>query len=121
MFYTLRDDKSIIRADEKPFDNSIELDCSPKRDYDNKLKPAIYCDDNKISLLNGYKQELSKLENWFSSYFDKQMVQSMWQPDYKPSKDIVFNILYGSIDEIIAKAESVRSRIKELRNLIKSI
>lgn len=59
--------------------------------------------------------ELLKLENWFNSYFERQLIQSFWQNDFVISHDDVFGVNYSTIDELKAKGEEVRAQIKNLR------
>lgn len=59
--------------------------------------------------------ELLKLENWFNSYFERQLIQSFWQNDFVISHDDVFGVDYSTIDELKAKGEEVRTQIKNLR------
>jgi hypothetical protein len=65
------------------------------------------------------KQELSELEIWFDSFFEKQLIQSTWQTNFKVSRDNYFNKDYSSIEELKAKGEVVRARIKEIRSSLK--
>ena len=66
--------------------------------------------------------KLADLENWFDSYFDKMLTQSLWQTNFKVSPDPYFMdaegkaLTYASIDDLKTKAESVRIEIKALRN-----
>lgn len=59
--------------------------------------------------------ELFKLENWFNSYFERQLIQSFWQNDFVISHDDVFDVDYSTVDELKAKGEEVRAQIKNLR------
>jgi hypothetical protein len=74
---------------------------------------------NNLSL----KNELSELENWFEKYFQPQLIQSMWQTNFKISKDIHFKDengefkTYLDIEELKQQGEIVRTRIKEIRGL----
>ncbi len=76
---------------------------------------------NKISMQN----ELSELESWFDSFFEKQLIQSTWQINFKVSKDIYFKDensnykIYSNIEELKVQGEVVRARIKEIRNFLK--
>lgn len=60
-------------------------------------------------------ERLNALENWFNYYFDKQIIQSQWQENFKVSHDDYFNKDYENIDELKAQAEIVRQEIKNLR------
>ena len=60
------------------------------------------------------KETLNNLETWFETYFEKQLIQSMWQIDFKVSHDEYFNCDYANIDELIKKADEVRKEIKSL-------
>ena len=68
------------------------------------------------------RRSFRQLSDWFETYFDKQMSQSLWQSDFKVSKDPYFKdeqgnaLTYANIDELKAKAEWVRSEIKRLKN-----
>ena len=76
--------------------------------------------DNTVNLQNAKK--LKDLENWFDTYFDKMLTQSLWQTDFSVSPDPYFvdaegnALTYANLDELKVKAESVRSEIKTLRN-----
>lgn len=71
-----------------------------------------------------HKYELSKLIWWFENFFEKQLFQSMWQENFAISKDPYFKneyeqpLTYKTIDNLKAKGEEVRAKIKELRNLL---
>lgn len=121
MYYLLNKDKSIIKVSRLQFEGSVFLKCNPKQDYDGKSRPSMFCNEEKLKQLITCKGELSKLERWFSSYFDKQLIESMWQPDFKPSPDPILNVSYLTIHDVKEKANEVRARIKELRNTISTI
>ena len=70
---------------------------------------------NKFSMQN----ELSELENWFNNFFENQLIQSIWQTNFKVSHDNYFNKDYSSIEELKAQGEIVRARIKEIRSFLK--
>lgn len=61
--------------------------------------------------------KMVQLEEWFILYFDKQLAQSLWQDDFKPSHDKYFDKDYANIEKLKAQANIVRSEIKELRQL----
>ena len=61
------------------------------------------------------KKSIKQLEDWFENYFDKQLKQSLWQEDFKPSYDKHFNCEYLSLDELKTKAQEIRQKIKTLR------
>lgn len=61
------------------------------------------------------EQEEFKILKWFNEYFDKQLNQSIWQTDYKPSKDPIENKEYINLTELKMEAEIKRKRLKELR------
>lgn len=65
----------------------------------------------------GYENQkiLRELTNWFNSYFDKQLNQSLWQDDFSVSHDDYFDKDYANIDELKAQAKIVRDEIRELR------
>lgn len=62
------------------------------------------------------QKKLCELENWFNNYFERQLIQSIWQTNFIISYDKYFNCSYGTIDELKAKAEEVRNKIKILRD-----
>ena len=78
--------------------------------------------DNTINLQN--MKRLKDLENWFDSYFDKMLAQSLWQTDFSVSPDPYFvnaegkALTYQNIGELKVKAESVRNEIKALKSLL---
>lgn len=61
------------------------------------------------------ERKLIELTNWFDTYFDKQLNQSLWQDDFTVSHDDYFNKDYANIDELKAQAKIVRNEIRELR------
>lgn len=65
------------------------------------------------------QNEMIELETWFDSYFDRQLIQSTWQTNFKLSHDNYFNKDYSSIEELKAQGETVRIKIKEIRNFLK--
>lgn len=69
---------------------------------------------NKILMQN----ELSQLESWFNNYFEKQLIQSTWQTNFKVSHDNYFNKDYLNIEELKAQGEVARAKIKEIRSLL---
>ena len=84
---------------------------------DNKVFAIDYQPDN-----SDLKQKrLYQLENWFNSYFEKQLIQSMWQKDFTTSHDTYFNKDYSTIDELKTQGEIVRAEIKQLRKEISII
>ena len=78
--------------------------------------------DNTINLQN--MKRLKDLENWFNTYFDKMLAQSLWQTDFSVSPDPYFvnaegkALTYQNIGELKVKAESVRNEIKALKSLL---
>ena len=68
------------------------------------------------------EKELFELKTWFDNYFDKQLMQSTWQTNFKVSNDIYFKNEKGeaknylNIEELKQQAEYVRNRIKQLKN-----
>lgn len=78
--------------------------------------------DNTINLQN--MKRLKDLENWFDSYFDKMLAQSLWQTDFSVSPDPYFvnaegkALTYQNIGELKVKAESIRNEIKALKSLL---
>lgn len=81
-----------------------------------------------IEIQIGLKQtEIEKLENWFDNFFQKQLIQSMWQSNFQLSKDNYFlddngePLIYESIDELKEKGEEIRTQIKTLRAEIKDL
>lgn len=74
-----------------------------------------------IAQEQSHMQKLTELENWFDNYFEKQLIQSMWQSDFKISHDEYFNCDYSDMDELKAKGEEVRAEIKNLRISTKEI
>lgn len=78
--------------------------------------------DNTINLQN--MKRLKDFENWFDSYFDKMLAQSLWQTDFSVSPDPYFvnaegkALTYQNNGELKVKAESVRSEIKALKSLL---
>jgi hypothetical protein len=66
-------------------------------------------------------QKIWELNRWFLDYFDKQIIQSLWQDDFKVSEDHYFKDekgnakTYANIDELKAQAKIVRDEIKKLR------
>ena len=61
------------------------------------------------------QQKIHQLTNWFDNYFDKQLIQSQWQDNFKVSHDDYFNKDYVDINELKEQAEIVRQEIKNLR------
>lgn len=59
--------------------------------------------------------KLNELTNWFNYYFDRQLNQSLWQDDFKVSRDDYFNKDYANIDELKTQAKLVRDEIRKLR------
>lgn len=78
--------------------------------------------DNTINLQN--MKRLKDLENWFDSYFDKMLAQSLWQTNFVISPDPYFvdtegkALTYQNIGELKVKAESIRNEIKALKSLL---
>ena len=70
------------------------------------------------------QRKIVKLENWFDSYFDKMLTQSLWQTNFVISPDPYFvdsegeALTYQNVGELKIKAESVRNEIKALRSLL---
>ena len=75
--------------------------------------------DNTTNIKN--MKKLADLENWFNTYFDKMLTQSLWQDNFMVSSDPYFTteqgeaLTYANIDDLKRKAESVRSEIKRLK------
>ena len=75
--------------------------------------------DETQKVLN--QEKIRKLTNWFDSYFSKQLEQSLWQDDFKVSKDPYFKDengqpkTYANIDELKAQAKIFRDEIRNLR------
>ena len=92
-------------------DNHGVIDFIKQEDgiYYYRICEVVVSEEEKISF------EIQKLENWFNNYFDKQLTQSSWQKDYVPSYDEIFGLYYLDIEEVKAKAEEVRNRIKTLK------
>lgn len=65
------------------------------------------------------KYRLSELIDWFKNYFEKQLIQSMWQNNFKISHDKYFNKSYSNINELKEQAELVRAEIKTLKENLK--
>lgn len=61
-------------------------------------------------------QKIWELNRWFEDYFEKQLIQSMWQQNYKPSFDYYFEKNYKDINELKAQAENVRQQLISLRS-----
>lgn len=67
------------------------------------------------------KYRMSELLIWFK-WFDKQIIQSQWQKNFKVSKDPYFKDengkprIYADIEELKAQAEIVREELKSLKN-----
>lgn len=60
------------------------------------------------------------LEYWFEQYFDRQLKQSLWQQDFKPSYDNILKQSYANIESLKEKAESVRQELKSLREEVQN-
>ena len=77
---------------------------------------------NKYLLL----QEEAELVNWFDKYFQPQLIQSLWQTDFKVSEDPYFKDengefkTYNTIEELKEQGEIVRFRIRKIRDLLNS-
>lgn len=73
------------------------------------------------------QKRLAELENWFETYFEKQLIQSMWQTNFTISTDSLFKnksgefLTYESIEKLKEQGELVRAGIKQLRNDIDTI
>ena len=65
------------------------------------------------------KYRLGDLLHWFKNYFEKQLIQSMWQTNFTISHDNYFNKDYADINELKSQAEIVRIEIKTLRENLK--
>ena len=58
------------------------------------------------------QRKIVKLENWFDSYFDKMLTQSLWQTNFVISPDPFFMkndgqpMTYTNLEELKIKAES---------------
>lgn len=79
-----------------------------------------------IEIQIGIKQQrIEELESWFNNFFQPQLIQSMWQTNFRISKDIYLvdenlqPLEYESIEGLKAKGEDVRAQIKSLRDEIK--
>lgn len=68
--------------------------------------------------LQSLTTELSDLKFWFNDFFDKQLIQSLWQTDYTVSHDNYFNKDYETVEDLKEQAEVVRARIKELKSIL---
>ena len=71
---------------------------------------------NKRKDIENKQKKLYELENWFDSYFEKQLIQSMWQQNFIVSRDNYFDKSYTTIDELKTQGEIVRAEIKQLRS-----
>lgn len=78
--------------------------------------------DNTTNIKN--MKKLADLENWFNTYFDKMLTQSLWQTNFITSPDPYFvdkegkALTYQNIGELKTKAESVRNEIKVLKSYL---
>lgn len=133
IYYELLEDSSIGRST-----NNINI--AKNNEYYvanqvvNKEEDIVYGYDNKRYLKGAEPQkppeliqtelniqQLAELENWFNNYFEKQLIQSTWQNDFKISPDPYFtddmgnSLVYTNIEELKEKGEEVRKKIKELR------
>ena len=61
------------------------------------------------------KLKLRELNDWFENYFEKQLIQSMWQTDFVISFDKYFEKEYNTVEELKEQGEKVRAEIKLLR------
>ena len=72
------------------------------------------------------QNKILELTNWFDSYFNKQLIQSQWQKNFKVSEDPYFKDengnpkTYADIEELKEKAELVASEIRNLREELKN-
>lgn len=70
------------------------------------------------------QRKIRELENWFDSYFDKMLTQSLWQTNFITSPDPYFvdkegkALTYQNFGELKTKAESVRNEIKVLKSYL---
>lgn len=68
------------------------------------------------------EEKIHELKVWFDFYFDKQLLQSQWQENFKVSPDPYFKDengkprTYADIEELKAQAELVRVLINSLRD-----
>lgn len=76
--------------------------------------------ENEIQI--GVKlRHIELLQKWFDNYFQPQLIQSMWQTDFKISQDKYFKdengncLEYNSIEQLKEQGEKVREQIKNLR------
>lgn len=101
--------------------NDIKDFCSYDFD-DNGFNHEKYQNRKNNSLL---KNEVFSLEKWFNEFFEMQLIQSLWQSNFKVTKDIYFKDengefkTYSNIEELKTQGEIVRQRIKEIRDLLK--
>ena len=71
------------------------------------------------------QNEMIELETWFDSYFERQLIQSTWQTNFKVSRDPYFKDengefkTYNTIEELKLQGEFVREKIKEIRSFLK--
>lgn len=59
-------------------------------------------------------KKLRELKAWFNTYFAMQLQQQSWQTDYIPSYDTYFKQSYADWAAVCAKANEVRTEIKNL-------
>lgn len=113
-------------------DNVILNTINPTKDFEileiddkySDCQPLDFCLETlkfSIEKYNDRKQKeidiirIEELTNWFNNYFDKQLKQSLWQDDFKPSYDTFFKREYKDINDLKTQAQVVRNQIKELR------
>ena len=91
-------------------------DCSSS-DFNDDFTFNIEKYNNRKQSETNFKVIL-KLTNWFENYFDKQLLQSQWQQNFKVSHDNYFDKDYANIEELKQQAEFVREEIKRLRGTL---
>lgn len=92
---------------------NVEKDDCEAEDFDDNLIFNI----EKYNTRKEKEKNITRVENlksWFNNYFDKQLTQSLWQNDFKPSYDSFFAKEYFDIEELKEQAKIVREEIKIL-------
>ena len=123
MFYKKNNNGEIIAVSNKKFDEDFEeTEKNIVEGFDHKL----YFEEDTFSASYISRQQeylrkveinksIKQLENWFENYFDKQLKQSLWQEDFKPSYDSILERQYENLNELKEQAQEIRETIKELR------
>ena len=108
---------------ELPFEEFDRLICEQNNGKQLIVKEGKVIAIERIETENGKREkELFELKSWFDNFFDKQLIQSTWQTNFKVSKDTYFKNdkgeakTYLNIEELKEQAEYVRSRIKQLKD-----